>query len=101
MRYGHAPTDERPLCHMPDSCTHIAGEFPDHDALRISRHNAACQLSADDVDAKCTASPRRMPDWVLKPDMAQLRTSYMQEGAQTLPPPTRPLSKGNSAPSSS
>ena len=26
MRYGHAPTDECPLCHMPDSCTHIAGE---------------------------------------------------------------------------
>ncbi len=25
-RYGHAPTDECPLCHRPDSCTHIAGE---------------------------------------------------------------------------
>ena len=43
-RYGHAPTDERPLCHMPDSCTHIAGECPYHEALRIGRHNAACQL---------------------------------------------------------
>jgi hypothetical protein len=29
---------------MPDSCTHIAGECPDHESLRISRHNAACQL---------------------------------------------------------
>jgi len=37
MRYGHAPTNECPLCH-------IAGECPDHEALRISRHNAACQL---------------------------------------------------------
>ncbi len=23
-RYGHALTDECPLCHIPDSCTHIA-----------------------------------------------------------------------------
>jgi hypothetical protein len=44
MRYGHAPTDECPLCHMPDSCTYIDGEYPDHEALRITRHNAACQL---------------------------------------------------------
>jgi hypothetical protein len=44
MRYGHAPIDVGPLCHMPDSCTHIVGECPDHEALRISRHNAACQL---------------------------------------------------------
>ena len=44
MRYGHAPTDECPLCQMPDSCTHLAGECPDHEALRISRHNAACQF---------------------------------------------------------
>ena len=42
MRYGHTPTNECPLCHMPDSCTHIAGECHDHEALRISRHNAAC-----------------------------------------------------------
>ena len=44
QRYGHAPTDECPLCHKLDSCTHIAGECPDHEALRINRHNAACQL---------------------------------------------------------
>jgi hypothetical protein len=43
-RYGHAPSDECPLCHRPDSCTHIAGECLDHETLRISRHNAACQL---------------------------------------------------------
>ncbi len=29
---------------MPDLCTHIAGECPDHEALLISRHNAAYQL---------------------------------------------------------
>jgi hypothetical protein len=41
--YGHAPTDECPLCHMPDSCTHIDGECPTHEALRITtRHNVAC-----------------------------------------------------------
>ena len=44
MRYGHALTNECPLCHMPDSCTHIVGECPDHEVLRISYHNAACQL---------------------------------------------------------
>ena len=42
LRYGHALIDEYPLYHMPDSCPHIAGECPDHEALRISRHNAAC-----------------------------------------------------------
>ena len=30
-RYGHAPTDECPLCHKPDSCTHIAGECLDRE----------------------------------------------------------------------
>jgi hypothetical protein len=43
-RYGHAPTDECSLCHKSNSCTHIASECKDHEALRISRHNAACQL---------------------------------------------------------
>jgi hypothetical protein len=43
-RYGHAPKDKCPLCHKPDSCTHIARECKDHDALRISRHNATSQL---------------------------------------------------------
>ena len=43
-RYGHASTDECPLCHKPDSFIHIARECPDHEALRIGRHNAACQL---------------------------------------------------------
>jgi len=43
MGYFHALTDECPLCHMPDSCTHIAGECPDHEAMRISGLNAACQ----------------------------------------------------------
>ena len=44
MRYGHAPSDECPLYHMPEFCTHFAGECPDHEALRTNRHNAACQL---------------------------------------------------------
>jgi hypothetical protein len=44
LRYGDARRDECPLCHMPDACTHIAGECPDHKAMRISRHNAASQL---------------------------------------------------------
>ena len=42
-RYGHAPTNECPLCHKLDSCAHIARECKDHEALRISRHSAACQ----------------------------------------------------------
>ena len=29
---------------MPNLCTHIAGECPDHENMRISRHNSACQL---------------------------------------------------------
>jgi len=29
---------------MFDSYTHVAGEYPDHEAMRISRHNVACQL---------------------------------------------------------
>jgi len=41
-RDGHALTDECPLCHKPDSWTHVAGECPGHEALRIGRHNASC-----------------------------------------------------------
>jgi hypothetical protein len=43
-RYEHAPTDECPLCHHPDSCTRIAGERDAHKNLSINRHNAACRL---------------------------------------------------------
>ncbi len=43
-RYGHAPTDECPLCHISDSCAHIAGECKFHKNLSIGHHNAACQL---------------------------------------------------------
>ena len=39
-----APTDECPLYHRSDACTHIAGECDPHKNLSISRHNAACQL---------------------------------------------------------
>jgi hypothetical protein len=41
-RYEHAPMQECPLCHRPDSCTHIAGEYNAHNNISISRHNAAC-----------------------------------------------------------
>jgi hypothetical protein len=44
-RYGLAPTDACPLCGLPDSCTHIAGQCSHHNNHIISRHNAACQLT--------------------------------------------------------
>jgi hypothetical protein len=44
-RYKHAPTDACPLCGLPDSCTHIAGQCNTHNDQFISRHNAACQLT--------------------------------------------------------
>jgi hypothetical protein len=61
MRYGHTPTDEWPLCHMPDSCTHIAGECPDQETLRISRHNAACQLVHAAIRKTAKSCPIRSP----------------------------------------
>jgi hypothetical protein len=66
-RYGHAPTDECPLCHRPDSCTHIAGECPDREALHINRHNVACQLiyTAIRKIAKGGGSLHSPPDLVL------------------------------------
>ena len=52
---------------MPDSCTHIAWECPDHKALRISRHNAACQLihAAIRKTAKGGGALHSAPDLVL------------------------------------
>ena len=44
-RYGLATTDACPLCGLPDSCTHIAGECSHQTNNIISRHNAACQLT--------------------------------------------------------
>ena len=44
-RYGHAPSDACPLCGLPDSCTHVAGECPAHASRIISKHNAACLLT--------------------------------------------------------
>ena len=66
-RYGHAPTDECPLCHKPDSCTYIAGECSYHEALTISRHSAACQLihAAIRKSAKGGGSLYSAPDIVL------------------------------------
>ena len=63
----HALTNECPLCHMPDSCTHIAGECRDHEALRISRHNATCQLihAANRMTAKGRRAIHSTQDLVL------------------------------------
>ena len=67
MRYGHALRDECPLCHMPDSCTHITGECPDYEALCISRHNAECKLInvAIRKTVKWGGDLRSAPDLVL------------------------------------
>ncbi len=45
FRNKHAPTDACPLCGLPYSCTHIAGQCKTHNDQLISRHNAACQLT--------------------------------------------------------
>ena len=65
---------------MPDSCTHIAGECPVHEALRISRHNAACQLvhAAIRKTAKGGGSLHSAPDLVLV--MADTGTQPMTTG---------------------
>ena len=67
MRYGHAPTDECHVCHMPDSSTHIAGEYPEHEAMRISCHNAVCQLVHTVIrkTAKGGGALQSAPDLVL------------------------------------
>ena len=44
-KYKLAPIDVCPLCGLPDSCTHIAGECKSHNNPSISRHNASCQLT--------------------------------------------------------
>ena len=78
--YGHASTDERPLCHMPHSCTHISGECPDHETLCISRHKAACQLvhAAIRKTAKGGGALYGSPDLVLV--MADTGTQPMNIG---------------------
>ena len=52
---------------MPDFCTHIAGECPDHEALRISRHSAVCKLlhAAIRKTAKGGGALHSAPDLVL------------------------------------
>jgi hypothetical protein len=42
-RYGHTNSDTCPICHLADSCTHIAGAcaHPTMSKLYIDRHNAA------------------------------------------------------------
>ncbi len=66
-RYGHTPTDECPLCHKPDSCTHIAEECHYLKAFIISRRIASCQLvhAAVRNTAKEGGALHRSPDLVL------------------------------------
>ena len=80
MRYGHAPTDEYPLCHLSNSCTHIAEEYPDHEALHICRYNATCQLvhAAIRKTAKGGGAFHSAPDLLLA--MADTGTQSMITG---------------------
>jgi len=80
MKYAHAPTDEWLLYHMPDSCTHIVGECSDHEALRISRHNEACQVvhAAIRKTAKGGGALHSAPDLVMV--MADSGTQSMTTG---------------------
>ena len=84
-RYGHAPTCECSLYHLLDSCTHIAGEWPDHEALRISRHNVARQLvhAAIRKTAKGRRALHSAPDLVLV--MAITGTQPMTTGDSVEP----------------
>ena len=72
--------DECPLCHMPDSCTHIPGDCRNPEALRISRHNVACQLIHVAIlkAAKEGGALHTAPDLVM--DMADTGTLPMTTG---------------------
>ena len=87
-RYGHAPIDECPLCHKPDSCTHIAGECLRHKALTISYHNAACQLvqAAIRNSAKSGGGFHRPPDLVLVTANDGSHPHTSQDSLETLCP---------------
>ena len=65
-RYGHAPTDECPLCHKPYSCTYISGYCHYHKPLTCSCHYAACQLvhATIRISAKSGGGLHRAPDLV-------------------------------------
>ena len=90
-RYGHAPTDECPLCHKPDSCTHIAGECSHHEALRIGRHNAACQLihAAIRKTAKGGGALHSAPDLVLVATDTGTLPQTTADSLDSLPPFSR------------
>ena len=47
FRYKLAESDACPLCHYPDSCTHIGSGCPVLSGHYISRHDAAVRLVAD------------------------------------------------------
>jgi hypothetical protein len=65
---------------MPDSYTHITGERPDHEALRISRYNAAYQIihAAIRKTAKGGGALNSAPELVLV--MADTGTQPMTTG---------------------
>jgi hypothetical protein len=83
---------------MPDLCTHIAEEYPDHEALRISRHNVACQLihAAIRTTSKEGGALHSAPDLVLV--MADLGTQPMTTG-DSLKSLSSPTDDINSTPS--
>ena len=88
LRYGHAPTNACPLCKKPDSCTHIAGECPGHESLRISRHNAACQLvhAAIRKSAKGGAALHSAPSLILVMADTGVQSMTIGDSIQTLAP---------------
>ena len=90
-RFGHTPTDDCPLCHKPDSCTHIAGECQEHEGLRIARHNAACQLihAAIRTTSKGGGALHSTPDLIL---VAADTGTLPQTSGVNMPPPRPPPS---------
>ncbi len=73
---------------MPDSCTHIAGECPGHEALRISRHNAACQLvhAAIRNTAKGGGALHSAPDLVVVMADTGIKPTTTGDDIQSLSP---------------
>jgi hypothetical protein len=91
--YGHTPTNERPLCPLPDSCTHIAGKGEAHKNLHINRHNAASHLvhAAIRNSAKGGGALYRAKDLILviADDGTQPQTSI--EDIEAFQTPTRDI----------
>ncbi len=74
---------------IPDTTTEVSP--PPSETQSAQRRPTACRIGP---------FPKERPICCPKPDMAQHRTSSMLERSLTLPPPIRPLSTRNRAPSS-